>query len=95
MHGISRWISRTIRRFRRKSIKQAIVVKDVFVFISKVGIEGERIRVASRLPHSPSMASLDMPSFSLSNCPSKGLDLKRFLRNLFRRFKLYALKDLL
>jgi len=30
MHGISRWISRIIRRFRRKIIEQAIVIKDGF-----------------------------------------------------------------
>jgi len=41
--------------------------------ISKVGIEGERIIVASRWLRSSSMASLDMPSLSLSNCPSKGI----------------------
>ena len=51
--------------------------------ISKVGVEGERIIVASRWLCPPSMASLDMPSLSLSNCLSKGLDLKNFLRNLF------------
>ena len=50
---------------------------------SNVGIEGERIRVASRWLRSPSMTSLDMSSLSLSNCPSKGLDLKSFLRDLF------------
>ena len=50
--------------------------------ISNVGIEGERIRVASRWLHSP-MASIDMPSLSLSNCLSKGLDLKSFLRDMF------------
>ena len=56
--------------------------------ISNVGIEGERITVASRWLCSPSMASLEIPSLSLSNCPSKGLDLKSFLRSLFRRFKI-------
>jgi len=46
--------------------------------ISNVGIDEERIRVASRWLRSPSMASLDMPSLSLL----KGFDLKNFLRNL-------------
>jgi hypothetical protein len=64
-------------------------------FISSVGIKGEMIGVDSRWLRSPSMASLDMPFLSLSKCPSKGLDLRSFLRDPFlRRFKLYALKGL-
>jgi hypothetical protein len=65
-------------------------------FIFGVGIEGEMIGVDSRWLRSPSMAPLDMPSLNLSKCPSKGLDLRIFLRDPFlRRFKLYALKGLL
>jgi hypothetical protein len=65
-------------------------------FIFGVGIEREKIKVDSRRLRSPSMASLDMPSFSLSKCPSNGSVLRSFLRDPFlRRFKLYALKDLL
>jgi hypothetical protein len=47
-------------------------------FISNEGIEREKIGVDSRWLCSPSMASLDMSSLSLSECPSKGLDLKGF-----------------
>jgi hypothetical protein len=65
-------------------------------FISNVGIEKENIGVDSRWLCSPSMASLDMPSLSLYECPSKGLDLKSFQRDpSLKRFKLYILKGLL
>jgi hypothetical protein len=65
-------------------------------FIFGAGIEREKIRVDSKWLRSPSMASLDMPSLSLSKCPSNGSSLRSFLRDPFlRRFKLYALKDLL
>jgi hypothetical protein len=47
-------------------------------FISNEGIERKKIGVDSRWLCSPSMASLDMPSLSLSKCPSKELDLKSF-----------------
>jgi hypothetical protein len=38
--------------------------------ISDVGTKGEKIKVVSRWLRSPSMASLGMPSLSLSKCPS-------------------------
>jgi hypothetical protein len=64
-------------------------------FISNVDVEREKIGVNSRELCSPSMASLDMPSLSLSKYPSKGLDLKSFQRDPFlKRFKLYILKGL-
>jgi hypothetical protein len=64
-------------------------------FISYVGIKREKIRVDSRWLCSPSMASLDIPSLSLYECPSKGLDLKNFQRDPLKRFELYVLKGLL
>ena len=63
---------------------------------SKVGVEGEKMRLSSKWLRSPSIASLKMPSLTLSRCPSKGLDLRCFLRDPFLgRFRLYALKGLL
>jgi hypothetical protein len=62
--------------------------------ISNVGIEGERIGVASRWLGSPSMASLDMSSLNSSQCPI--WEYRCFLRGLFLRgFKLYSLEGLL
>jgi hypothetical protein len=49
-------------------------------FISNVGIEREKIGVDSRWLCSPSMASLDMPSLSLSKCPSKGIGFEKLLK---------------
>jgi hypothetical protein len=61
-----------------------------------VGIEREKIGVDYRWLCSPFMASLDMPSLSIYECPSKGLDFKSFQRDPFlKRFKLYVLKGLL
>ena len=93
MHGMSREIHRIIGRFKRKSIVEIIRLKDGF---KEVGIEGEKMRLSSKWLRSPSIALLKMPSLSLSRCPSKGLDLRCFLRYPFLgRFRLYALKGLL
>ena len=43
---------------------------------SKVGVEGEKMRLSSKWLRSPSIASLKMQSSSLSRRPSKGLDLR-------------------
>ena len=81
------------------SIRGFMRVKDGFnggfIEWSSVGIEGEKIGLFSRWFCSPTMASLDLPSFSLPKYSSRGSDLKSFLRDLFWRFKLYALKYLL
>ena len=63
---------------------------------TNMGIEGEKIGLASRWLGPPSMTSLDMPPLSFSRCPPKGFDLRRFLRDPFLRgFELYSLKGLL
>ena len=62
---------------------------------SNVGIEGERIVMASRWLGSP-IASLDTPPLNFSRYPPKGFDLRHFLRNHFLRgFELYSREGLL
>ena len=63
---------------------------------SNVGIEGEKIGIASRWLGSPSRASLVIASLSFSRCSPKEFDLGCFLRDPFLRgFELYLIEGLL
>ena len=64
--------------------------------ISVVGIEEEKMGLASKRLGSPSMTSLVIPFLGVSRCSPLEFDLGRFLRDPFLRgFELYSLGGLL